>query len=93
MNTHPPTPHLPPLPPAGATHHPTACPPAARPGARYQLSLPSDARMALARGWLWLGLAALPRAGLLAGCIVAAALIYFGALAASGVRLRQLLRR
>ena len=41
----------------------------------------------------WLGLAALPRAGLLAGCIVAAALIYFGALAASGVRLRQLLRR
>ena len=41
----------------------------------------------------WLGTAALPRAGLLAAMIVGAAVIYFGALLASGVRLRALLRR
>jgi putative peptidoglycan lipid II flippase len=41
----------------------------------------------------WLGMPALPRAGLLAAVIVAAALLYFGALAASGLRLRAMLRR
>lgn len=43
----------------------------------------------------WLGLQAhgLQRAGLLALLLAASALIYFGALAATGVKLRQLLRR
>ncbi len=41
----------------------------------------------------WLGTAALARAGLLALMVLGAAVIYFAALAASGVRLRQLLRR
>jgi putative peptidoglycan lipid II flippase len=40
-----------------------------------------------------LGTAAWPRAGLLALVLMAAAALYFGALMASGVRLRQLLRR
>ena len=72
MNAHPPTPHLPPLPPADNAHRPAACPPAARPGASYQLSLPTDARMALARGWLWLGLAALIGSGVFSVLLVAA---------------------
>ncbi len=46
-----------------------------------------------ARQFDWLGTAALPRAGLLALMLVGAAAIYFGALLASGLRLRQLLRR
>ena len=46
-----------------------------------------------ARSFDWLALAALPRAGLLAAFVSAAAAIYFAALLASGVRLRQLLRR
>ena len=46
-----------------------------------------------ARRFDWLATPALPRVGLLAAWIAGAALIYFGALAASGVRLRQLLRR
>ncbi|MBS0609088.1 MAG: hypothetical protein JSS19_07030, partial [Proteobacteria bacterium] len=33
---------------------PAASPPAARSGASYQLSLPRDGRLPLARGWLWL---------------------------------------
>ena len=41
----------------------------------------------------WLALPALPRAGLLAALVTAAAAIYFAALLASGLRLRQLLRR
>lgn len=41
----------------------------------------------------WLRLSALPRAALLAAMIAGAAVIYFGALLASGLRLRQLLRR
>jgi len=43
----------------------------------------------------WLGLRAHPwqRIGLLAGCLVSAAAIYFGALVATGLNLRQLLRR
>ena len=45
------------------------------------------------RSFDWLGTAALPRAGLLAAMIVAAAVIYFGALLLSGVQLRALLRR
>ena len=46
-----------------------------------------------ARRFDWLGTAAWPRAGLLALVLMAAAALYFGALMASGVRLRQLLRR
>ena len=46
-----------------------------------------------ARRFDWLATPALPRVGLLAAWIAGAALIYFGALAVSGVRLRQLLRR
>ena len=46
-----------------------------------------------ARRFDWVGTAALPRAGLLTAIIVGAAVIYFGALLASGVRLRALLRR
>jgi putative peptidoglycan lipid II flippase len=41
----------------------------------------------------WLGLAALPRAGLLAASIAVAAGIYFGALLLSGLRPRALLQR
>ncbi|MFT4193157.1 murein biosynthesis integral membrane protein MurJ [Ottowia sp.] len=41
----------------------------------------------------WLGTPALARAGLLAAVIAGAAAIYFGALAASGLKLRRLLRR
>jgi len=41
----------------------------------------------------WLGTPSLPRAGLLAAVIVGAAVIYFGALMALGLRLRQVLRR
>ena len=46
-----------------------------------------------ARSFDWIGIAALPRAGLLAALVVGAVLIYFGALSASGLKLRQLLRR
>jgi putative peptidoglycan lipid II flippase len=46
-----------------------------------------------ARQFDWLGTSTLTRAGLLAGVIVAAAIIYFGVLAASGLKLRQILRR
>ena len=46
-----------------------------------------------ARRFDWLGTATWPRAGLLALVLMAAAALYFGALMASGVRLRQLLRR
>jgi putative peptidoglycan lipid II flippase len=58
---------------------------------------------ALLGGWLawaaqaidWLGLREHPwqRIGLLAGCLGAAALLYFGCLLASGLRLRQFIRR
>ena len=46
-----------------------------------------------ARHFDWMHLPTWPRVGLLAGVLAGAALIYFGALAASGLRLRQLLRR
>ena len=46
-----------------------------------------------ARSFDWIGIAALPRAGLLVALVVGAVLIYFGALSASGLKLRQLLRR
>ena len=46
-----------------------------------------------ARHFDWLHLPTWPRVGLLAGVLALAALIYFGALAATGLRLRQLLRR
>ena len=38
--------------------------PAAMPGLDYELTVPQDARQALARGWLWLGLLALVGSGL-----------------------------
>lgn len=43
----------------------------------------------------WIGLRAQPfvRIGLLAGCLTVAAVVYFGVLAATGVKLRQMLRR
>src|SRR3989344_2924599 len=43
----------------------------------------------------WIGLRAQPfvRIGLLAACLAAAAVVYFGVLAATGVKLRQMLRR
>lgn len=44
---------------------------AAPSGASYQLSLPRDARLSLARGWLWLGLAALIGSGLFSVLLVA----------------------
>ena len=61
--------HAPPFPeqPAAAA----ASPLAARLGANYQLSLPGDARLPLARGWLWLGLAALIGSGLFSVLLVA----------------------
>lgn len=40
-------------------------------GASYQLSLPRDTRLSLARGWLWLGLAALIGSGLFSVLLVA----------------------
>jgi putative peptidoglycan lipid II flippase len=46
-----------------------------------------------ARHFDWLHTPALPRAGLLAAVIVGAVAVYFGALMATGLRLRQLLRR
>ena len=46
-----------------------------------------------ARHFDWIGTAALPRAGLLAALVVGAAAIYFGALLATGMKLRRLLRR
>lgn len=41
----------------------------------------------------WVAQRGFMRAGLLAGCVACAALIYFGALQLSGLKLRQLLRR
>ena len=46
-----------------------------------------------ARAIDWIGLAEAPRAAWLAGCLAAAALLYFGALALLGVSLRQFARR
>jgi hypothetical protein len=39
--------------------------PAARSHADYSFTMPTDGRLALARGWLWLGLAAVIGSGLL----------------------------
>jgi cytochrome c oxidase subunit 1 len=44
--------------------------PTVRAGADYQLSIPQDARLALARGWLWLGMAALIGSGLFSVLLV-----------------------
>lgn len=54
----------------GLSRAPATRLPAARPGATYQLSIPRDARLALARGWLWLGLAALIGSGLFSVLLV-----------------------
>jgi len=48
-----------------------AAPMPARAGADYQLRITGDARVQLARGWLWLGLAALIGSGLFAILLVA----------------------
>ena len=45
-------------------------PPCTQSGARYQLAVPSDARLSLARGWLWLGLVALIGSGLFSVLLV-----------------------
>ena len=44
--------------------------PAAMPGLDYELTVPQDARRALARGWLWLGLLALVGSGLFSVLLV-----------------------
>ena len=44
--------------------------PAALPGADFSLAVPRDERLALARGWLWLGLAALIGSGLFSVLLV-----------------------
>ncbi|GAA4005835.1 cbb3-type cytochrome c oxidase subunit I [Comamonas faecalis] len=48
----------------GLSHTAAPPPPAARTGSSYQLHLAQDARLSLARGWLWLGLAALVGSGI-----------------------------
>lgn len=57
------------LPSVSLTHQPWQMP-AAQSGADYRLDVPTDARLRLARGWLWLGLAALIGAGLLSILLV-----------------------
>jgi len=52
---------LPPSPFAAPARRPL---PAVLSGADYRLAVPGDARLALARGWLWLGMAALIGSGL-----------------------------
>ena len=52
---------LPPTPFAAPARRPL---PAVLPGADYSIAVPQDARLALARGWLWLGMAALIGSGL-----------------------------
>ena len=62
--------HASPYPDRPATS-PVAEPAAAQARANYELSLPNDARLPLARGWLWLGLAALIGSGLFSILLVA----------------------
>ncbi len=47
----------------------------------------------LAGHWDWLALGEWQRAGLMAACLLASAVLYFGVLLASGLQLRSLLRR
>ena len=54
----------------GVQGKPQASSPAAHAGTDYQLSVPQDARQALARGWLWLGVAALIGSGLFSVLLV-----------------------
>jgi cytochrome c oxidase subunit 1 len=49
---------------------PVELPPPMRSGATYRLAVPRDARLELARGWLWLGLAALIGSGLFSVLLV-----------------------
>ena len=49
-------------------------PPCAVSGAKYQLALPRDARLELARGWLWLGIIALIGSGVFSVVLVLFAL-------------------
>jgi cytochrome c oxidase subunit 1 len=49
---------------------PAELPPPMRSGAAYRLAVPRDARLELARGWLWLGLAALIGSGLFSVLLV-----------------------
>ena len=66
--------------------------------ARYALQvLAASALLALFLAWAaqrfdWLALGSLVRAGLLAGLLAVSALVYFGALWAAGLKLRQLAR-
>lgn len=54
--------------PTAASDRPA--PPPAISGTQYQLALPRDARLALARGWLWLGILALIGSGLFSVLLV-----------------------
>jgi cytochrome c oxidase subunit I len=58
--------------PAASLLHPAWRLPATQSGADYRLDIPADARLWLARGWLWLGLAALIGSGLLSILLVLA---------------------
>ena len=55
---------------SGGRRAATAPLPTVRAGADYQLSIPQDASLALARGWLWLGMAALIGSGLFSVLLV-----------------------
>lgn len=68
MNTFGAPPFAPPLAPPRAPHSSRAAVTSA--DARYTLAVPADARRALARGWLWLGLAALIGSGLFSVLLV-----------------------
>ncbi len=52
------------------TAAPAQLPPPMQSGAVYRLTVPTDARLQLARGWLWLGLAALIGSGLFSVLLV-----------------------
>lgn len=49
--------------------------------------------LGLAQRWDWLALGQWQRAGIMAGCLLASAVVYFGCLVVTGVKIRSLLRR
>jgi cytochrome c oxidase subunit I len=57
--------------PVSPSHRPVRLPlPAAQSGVDYSVAVPRDARLELARGWLWLGMAALIGSGLFSVLLV-----------------------
>jgi cytochrome c oxidase subunit I len=57
--------------PVSPSHRPVRMPlPAAQSGMDYSVAVPRDARLELARGWLWLGMAALIGSGLFSVLLV-----------------------